>query len=86
MILEGLGPEKVRALALIAKVDGKVRRSNYNALVPDAKGTGIFWKTMDWMEAEQLVIRAGSTYLLTSEGLALVAEASRRERNRRKHR
>lgn len=78
MILERMTQRQIRTLVLVARAQGRAVRSNYTARTVEATQNGtwpIYWKSLDWLVASGLVIRAGRFYSPTVRGQELAAQA-----------
>jgi hypothetical protein len=78
VILERMTARQVRTLALIVKAAGHATRSNYNAGSLHMGEWPLFWKTLDWLVLEGLVLRVGRFYHPTTLGEKLATEARHR--------
>ena len=78
LLLDGMPVPHVRALLLVDEAAGRAYRSNYNGDHPDAAGWPVYWRSLDRLAAQGLIVRAGRFHWLTVAGEELVAEAKRR--------
>jgi len=78
VILETMTPQQVRTLVLLAKARGLACRSNYNAEQPIGDRWPLYWKTLEALQADGLIMRAGKFYVPTELGHSLIEQAVHR--------
>lgn len=78
VILEGMSPPQIHTLVLLVKAGGRATRSNYSAEGLQNGTWPLFWKSIESLEADGLVLRVGKFYHLTERGRELASQARSR--------